>query len=250
MLVVAAARSRCTVVEEYVGFDDGAYFSAPVTEMALAEEATVEHVRLQREAPGAFQLGVCAVSQAAGSRYSGSSVVLGARLSRLDVGVVQQGPGCETELDGLTLIGGRQLADTHSAVEHTQPEGRLRQVHKSIVSGGAHAVFNGKILVRQAAQRTDAAQSCRGLLLSPRAHMDAKPQLEIFADDVKCAHGAAIGQLDPEAAFYLQSRGLPEAAARNLLTYGFAAALIERIPVPSLVRELERSLLERTVEAA
>src|SRR5690606_23960400 len=117
-------------------------------------------------------------------------------------------------------------------------------------SGGAHAVFNGKILVRQAAQRTDAAQSCRGLLLSPRAHLDAKPELEIFADDVKCAHGAAIGQLDADATFYLQSRGLPEALARNLLTYGFAAALIERVPVQSLVRELERTLLERTVEAA
>src|SRR5690606_35860669 len=120
LLVVAAPHSRCTVVEEYVGFDDASYFSAPVSEFVLGEQAAVEHVRLQREAAGAFQIGACAVSQAAGSRYRGASIVLGARLSCLDIDVVQAGQGCETALDGLTLIGGRQLADTHSAIEHTQ----------------------------------------------------------------------------------------------------------------------------------
>jgi Fe-S cluster assembly protein SufD len=128
------------------------------------------------------------------------------------------------------------------------PEGRLRQLHKCVAGGGGHAVFNGKILVREGAQRTDAAQSCRALLLSDRAQIDAKPQLEIFADDVKCAHGAAIGQLDPEELFYLCSRGLSEPQARNLLTYGFAAEVIERIPVPSLRARLSRTVLERTQE--
>jgi Fe-S cluster assembly protein SufD len=248
LLLVAGERSRCTVVEDFVGTDDAGYFSAPVTEMALGREASVEHVRLQREAASAFQLATCVVSQAAGSRYRATSVAFGARLSRLDWRVVHDGPGCETALDGLTLIEGRQLADTHSLVDHAHPEGKLRQLQKCVVNGAGHAVFNGKIMVRQAAQRTDAAQSLRGLLLSARAHIDAKPQLEIFADDVKCAHGAAIGQLDPEQSFYLQSRGLSEQRARNLLTYGFAAEVIERIPLASVVRELERTLVERTVE--
>ncbi len=177
-------------------------------------------------------------------------MALGARLSRLDWKITHAGPGCQSALDGLALIGARQLADTHSTVDHAHPDGRLRQSHKCVVSGGAHAVFNGRILVRPGAQRTDAAQSCRGLLLSDRAHIDAKPQLEIFADDVKCAHGAAIGQLDPDEAFYLQSRGLPAQQARNLLTYAFAAEVIARIPVASVARELQRTLLERTVEAA
>jgi Fe-S cluster assembly protein SufD len=251
LLMLAGARSRCTVVEDFVGVeDDGGYFSAPVSEIALEREACVEHIRLQRESASSFQLASCAVSQAALSRYSAVSVVLGARLSRLDWQVVHEGAGCETNLDGLTLIDARQLADTHSTVDHCCPEGRLRQLHKCVVSGAGHAVFNGKILVRQAAQRTDAAQSCRGLLLSERAHIDAKPQLEIFADDVKCAHGAAIGQLDPEEAFYLQSRGLTGERARNLLTYGFAAEVIARIPIATVAHALERTLLERTVEAA
>src|SRR5690606_24596559 len=164
-LLVAGRNSRCTVVEDFVGVADAAYFSAPVTEIALAAGASVGHVRLQREAAGGFQLATCAVSQAAGSRYEAANVVLGARLSRLDQVVTHAGPGCETALDGLALIGGRQLADLHSMVDHAHPEGQLRQLQKCVVSGAGHAVFNGKILVRQAAQRTNAVQSCRGLVL-------------------------------------------------------------------------------------
>ena len=249
-LIVAGARSRLTLVEDFIGLEDAAYFSAPVTEIAVGREAAVAHVRLQRESAGGFQIGACAVSQAAGSSYKAAGMALGARLSRLDWKITHAGPGCQSALDGLALIGARQLADTHSTVDHAHPDGRLRQSHKCVVGGGAHAVFNGRILVRPGAQRTDAAQSCRGLLLSDRAHIDAKPQLEIFADDVKCAHGAAIGQLDPDEAFYLQSRGLPAQQARNLLTYAFAAEVIARIPVASVARELQRTLLERTVEAA
>lgn len=249
-LVIAAHGSRCTFVEDYLALGDGAYFSAPVTEVSLAESASVSHVRLQRDAAAAYQLGHCSVQQAATSRYALVNVALGARLSRLDLHVVHAGAGCETMIDGLAFIGGRQLADTHSSVDHAQPQGRLRQVYKCVVGAGAHAVFNGKILVREGAQQTDAGQSCRGLLLSDRAHIDAKPQLEIFADDVKCAHGAAVGQLDPEEMFYLRSRGLSEERARNLLTYAFAAEVIERIPVASLRARLARSVLERTQEAA
>jgi len=249
-LVIAGRNSRCAVIEDFFALGEGPYFSAPVTEVNLEAGAAVSHIRLQREAVEAYQLGHCSVQQHAASRYGLISVALGARLSRLDLQVLHGGPGCETTIDGLAFIGGRQLADTHSSVDHSHPQGKLRQAYKSVVGGGAHAVFNGKILVREGAQQTDAGQSCRGLLLSDRAHIDAKPQLEIFADDVKCAHGAAIGQLDPEEMFYLRSRGLSEGRARNLLTYAFAAEIIERIPVASLRSRLAHVILERTQESA
>jgi len=248
LLVVAGAASRCTIVEEHVGIGDASYFSAPVAELFLDRDAAVTHIRLQREASSAFHLATCAVEQRAGSRYQAINLTFGARLSRLDLSIVQSEPGCETLLDGLALIDGRQLADTHSLVDHAVPQGRLRQTHKCVVGGAAHAVFNGKIMVREGAQQTDAGQSCRALLLSDRARIDAKPQLEIFADDVKCAHGAAIGQLDADELFYLLSRGLSEARARNLLTYAFAAEVIERIPVRSVAARLATTVLERTQE--
>ena len=144
--------------------------------------------------------------------------------------MLQAAEGAECTIDGLALIAERQLADTHSLIDHAKPHGVSRQLHKCVVGGAAHAVFNGKIMVRPDAQRTDSSQSSRTLLLSGKAHVDTKPQLEIFADDVKCAHGATVGQLDGEEVFYLRSRGLSDAAARNLLTYAFGAEIIERIP--------------------
>jgi Fe-S cluster assembly protein SufD len=160
------------------------------------------------------------------------------------------GQGAAADIDGLALISGRQLADTHTLIDHAQPNGRSAQLHKTIVDGAAHAVFNGKIFVRPGAQLTDSAQQSRNLLLSDKATVDTKPQLEIFADDVKCAHGATVGQLDAEQLFYLVSRGLPERSARNLLTYAFGAAVIERIPVRSVVERLERVVMAQTGAAA
>lgn len=249
-LMIAGRGSRAALIEDFLALGEGAYFSAPVTEVSLEAGAAVSHVRLQRESAEAYQLGHCGVRQHAASRYELVNVAFGARLSRLDLRVTHEGSGCETTIAGLAFIGQRQLADTHSSVDHAQPQGRLRQTYKCVVGGGAHAVFNGKILVREGAQQTDAGQSCRGLLLSDRAHIDAKPQLEIFADDVKCAHGAAIGQLDPEEMFYLRSRGLSEERARNLLTYAFAAEVLERLPVASLRSRLTQTVLERTQESA
>ena len=248
-LLVAGAGSRCTLIEDFVALGASKYFSAPVTEIALDENASVQHIRLQREAVDGFHVATCAVAQSSGSRYTAVSVAAGARLSRLDHNIVQRQPGCESELHGLMLLGARQIADTHSFVDHAQPNGRLRQVQKCVVGARSHAVFNGKVLVREGALQTDAAQSFRGLLLSEHARIDAKPQLEIFADDVKCAHGAAIGQLDADQLFYLRSRGLAEAAARNLLTYAFAAEVIERIPLRALASALGRTVLERTQES-
>jgi Fe-S cluster assembly protein SufD len=149
-------------------------------------------------------------------------------------------------VDGLALIGGSQLADTHTCIDHAQARGVSRQQHKCIVDGSARAVFNGKIMVRPGAQLTDSSQSSRNLLLSGKARVDTKPQLEIFADDVKCAHGATVGQLDPDEVFYLTSRGLSDIAARNLLTYAFGAEIIERIPVVSLKHSLEQTVLAQT----
>jgi len=245
-LLLAGRGSRCTLIEDYVGLADATYFSSPVSEIVLAESAHVEHVRIQRESGAAFQLATCAVRQARSSHYRGSAVAVGARLSRYELGVTHEGPDAETHLDGLSLLAGRQLADTHTFVDHAHPQGRLRQLHKCVVGGGAHGVFNGRILVREGAQQVDARQASRNLLLSDKAHVDTKPQLEIFADDVKCAHGAAVGQLDQDELFYLRSRGLDLAAARSLLTYGFAAEILERLPVRSLARQLATLLSERT----
>ena len=173
-------------------------------------------------------------------------MALGARISRHNLDVMQAGESTEFSIDGLALVGGRQLADTNSLIDHARARGRSRQVHKTVVGGGAHAVFNGRIFVRRDAQQTDAAQQSRNLLLSDKAHVDTKPQLEIFADDVKCAHGATVGQIEADELFYLKSRGLSDATARNLLTYAFAAEIIERIPVKSLVERLENHVLEQT----
>jgi Fe-S cluster assembly protein SufD len=242
-LVVVEAGAECTLIEAYASLGENVYFSDAVTEIVAGEGARVRHVRVQREASGAFHIGHCAVAVAKDGRYASHSVALGARISRLDLNVVQEGEGVDVQLDGLALIAGRQLADTHSLMDHARPHGTCRQLHKCIVGGAAHAVFNGKIMVRPGAQLTDSSQQSRNLLLSDKAHVDTKPQLEIFADDVKCAHGAAVGRLDPEQLFYLRSRGVPEPQARSLLTYAFAAEALDRIPVPSLVESLEEAVL-------
>jgi Fe-S cluster assembly protein SufD len=244
-LVVAARGSRCTIVEEFVSLHHDTGFTNGVTEVSVGENASVRHVRLQRESVNAFHIATCGVRVARDGRYSSVSISLGARISRYGLTVTQAAEGTSFEIDGLALISGRQLADTHSFLDHAHPQGRSRQLHKCIVGGAAHAVFNGKILVRPGAQRTDSAQQSRNLLLSERAHVDTKPQLEIFADDVKCAHGATVGQLDAEQIFYLRSRGLHESSARDLLTFAFAAEIVERIALPSVVRRVQDHLVCR-----
>jgi Fe-S cluster assembly protein SufD len=245
-LAIVEPGAELTLIEDYASLGENAYFNDVVTEIVAGEGSRVRHVRVQREAGAAFHIGHCAVVLAKDAHYASHAVALGARLSRLNLDVLQLGEGVEVELDGLALISGRQLADTHSLMDHARPHGRCRQLHKCIVGGAAHGVFNGKILVRPGSQLTDSSQQSRNLLLSDKAHVDTKPQLEIFADDVKCAHGAAVGQLDPEQLFYLRSRGLPETPARNLLTYAFAAEVLDRIPVPSLVEILEETVLAQT----
>lgn len=247
-LIVAQDQAACTVVEEFVAIGGVGYFTNCVTEIAVGQNAEVRHVKVQREADTAFHMASTAVRLDRNARYRNWSVALGARISRHNLNVRQAGEAIDCEVDGLTLISGRQLADTHSTIDHAFAEGRSRQLHKTVVGGSGHAVFSGKILVRPGAQQTDSAQQSRNILLTSRAHVDTKPQLEIFADDVKCAHGATVGQIDAEEVFYLKSRGLTESTARSLLTYAFAAEVVERIPVRSLVRALERTILEQTQE--
>jgi len=244
-LLVAESGSNVTLIEDYVALQDGAYFVNPVTEIALADQAHVKHIRVQRDSAKAFHIADCAVSLGRSSNYQSVSIALGAQISRYNLNVLLA-EGAECAVDGLALIAGSQLADTHTSIDHTQPHGTSRQLHKCIVGGSAHAVFNGKVMVRQGAQRTDSNQSSRNLLLTGKAQVDTKPQLEIFADDVKCAHGATIGQLDNDEVFYLKSRGLSDSVARSLLTYAFGAEIIDRIPVASLKRRLELRMLEQT----
>lgn len=245
-LVVAESGSVVTLIEDFVALQDAAYFTNAVTEIALADNASMNHVRVQREGAQAFHIANCAVSLAHASRYQSVSVAFGARISRYNLNVLQSAEGAECAIDGLALINNSQLADTHTCIDHAKPHGTSRQQHKCIVDGSAHAVFNGKIMVRQGAQLTNSSQSSRNLLLTAKARVDTKPQLEIFADDVKCAHGATVGQLDADEVFYLKSRGLSDAAARNLLTYAFGAEIIDRIPVASLKHRLEQTVLDHT----
>ncbi len=245
VLVIAQPGASIEIIEEYVAVGAATYCVNAVTEIAIAPNARVRHVKLQAEASEAFHLSSLAARLERDARFESVSIAFGGRISRNNVEVVLDS-GAQCELDGLTLVGGRQLADTHSFVDHARPNGTSRQLHKCVVGDSAHAVFNGRVLVRKDAQRTDSAQQNRNLLLSGRAHVDTKPQLEILADDVKCSHGATVGQLDAEELFYLRSRGLDESAARNLLTYGFAAEIVDRIDLASVVRRLRRRVLEQT----
>jgi Fe-S cluster assembly protein SufD len=236
-LLVAESGSQVTLVEEYknqIDAEGGVYFTNAVTEIWLAENAQVNHTRVEREGAEAFHIGKTAIAQARDSRYTCNAISFGAKLSRHNLEILQTGEQTETTLNGLTIIYGNQLADTHSAIALNHPYGKSEQLHKCIVGDRAHAVFNGKVFVPKPAQLTDAAQLNRNLLLSSKARVDTKPQLEITADNVKCAHGATVSQLEDDEIFYLQSRGIDENAAQNLLINAFAAEIINQIPVASL----------------
>lgn len=248
-LIVGEANSKITVIEDYVALQNNAedaYITNSVAEFKLAANAQIQHVRMQRENQNAFHLANCAVSLDHASRYQAVSVSLGAKISRYNLDVRLEAETAESIINGLALITDQQLADTHTCIDHLKPNCTSHQKHKCIADDNAHAVFNGKIIVRPNAQKTNSSQSSRNLLLSDKARIDTKPQLEIFADDVKCAHGATVGQLDKEEIFYLKSRGLSELTARNLLTYAFGAEILDSVPVASLKHTLEQIVLNQT----
>lgn len=244
-LVIAERSSQATVIEDYVSIGDGAYLNSAVSEFVLGEGAQITHAKLQREAAGAFHIASTDATLARDAQYLSESITLGARLSRHDVRVRLAGEGAHCTVNGLNLLSGRQLGDTHSLIDHILPHCTSAQLHKCIVDDNAHAVFNGKVRVRHDAQKTDSKQSSRNLLLSEKARVDTKPELQIDADDVKCAHGATVGQLDMDEVFYLQSRGLSQSAARSLLTFAFAAEIIDQLPVASLHDSLRQWVIER-----
>lgn len=203
------------------------------------------HTRVQRESHAAFHIVTSNAELRRGSVYDSTNVNLGSRLSRHDLGVVFNDQGGEAWVDGLYLVDDDQHTDTHSRIDHKVPNCTSHQTYKGILDGKSRAVFNGKVFVHEQARGTDAYQSNKNLLLSNDARVDTKPQLEIFNDDVKCAHGATVGQLEDEELFYLLSRGLNEDLARNLLTYGFAEEVIEKIKVPSIKKALDEAVLSR-----
>jgi Fe-S cluster assembly protein SufD len=244
-LVIAERNSQATVIEDYVGLGDGSYLASAVSEFVLGEGAQITHAKLQREASGAFHIASTDATLARDAQYRSASLSFGARLSRHDVRVRLAGEGAHCTVNGLNLLSGRQLADTHSLIDHALPHCTSEQLHKCIVDDNGHAVFNGKVRVRHDAQKTDSRQSSRNLLLSEKARVDTKPELQIDADDVKCAHGATVGQLDMDEVFYLQSRGLSQSASRSLLTFAFAAEIIDQLPVASLHDSLRQWVIER-----
>ena len=237
-LIVAQLGSKLTLIEDFVALHEGVYFTNSVTEIVVADNAEVNHTRIQRDSSEAVHIGKTIATQAQNSRYTCNAISFGGKLSRHNLEVYQTGEQTDTVLNGLTMITGNQVSDTHSAIAFTKPHSTSRQIHKCIVDDHAHAIFNGKVLVPKAAQLTNAGQLSKTLLLSPKARIDTKPQLEIVADNVKCAHGATVSQLDTDEVFYLQSRGIDEASSRKLLTFAFAYEVIDQIPVTSLKAQL------------
>ena len=242
VLIIAGERSQSRIVETYVGADDQVYFSNPVTEVFAGENAIVDHYKVQEESTQAFHVASMHVHAARSATFSSHSFALGGRLVRNDVFAHLDGEGAEVTLNGLYLADGDRLVDNHTTIDHAKPHCPSHEIYKGILGGRARAVFNGKIIVRQGAQKTDAKQTNRALLLTDEAAINTKPQLEIFADDVKCTHGAAIGQLDEDALFYLQARGLTYFEARDLLIHAFAGDILERVKIEPLKRALEGEL--------
>jgi Fe-S cluster assembly protein SufD len=246
-LVVAGRHSRATVIESYVATTDAMYFTNAVTEVSVGEGATLRHYKIQREGARAFHVGTIEAHQARDSHYVSFALATGGALTRTNIYTTLDGEGAGATLNGLYMLNGEQHCDQQTQIVHAQPNCFSRELYKGVLDGRSHGVFNGKVFVHPIAQKTDGKQTNNTLLLSDTAQIDTKPQLEIFADDVKCTHGATVGQIDQMALFYLKSRGVPNALARRLLTYAFAADVLETIDTPEVREDLERMSLERFV---
>jgi len=251
-LVIAGATSRAAVIEEYVSIGDGAAFSNSVTELIAGQDSVVGHFLVERENLGSFNFSTLRIEQERGANVDSHSILLGGGLVRNNVHPVLDGEGAECLINGLFVGAGRQHLDNFMLVEHAKPNCESRQFYNGILDEQSRGVFHGRIVVHKDAQHTDAKQTNRNLLLSDDARIDTKPQLEIYADDVKCTHGATIGQIEEEALFYLRSRGLSETDARNLLLYAFAAECLDRmreVPAREFVETLIRDRLNELAAA-
>ena len=246
-LVVLGRTARATVVESFGG-SSGAYFTNAVTEIVVGDNAELDHYKIQEEGPEAYHVGIMQVQLGRAARFSSHAFTLGGLWTRNEINAVFTGEGAECTLNGLYRGDGRRLIDNHTFIDHAVPNCVSHELYKGVLGDKARGVFNGKIYVRQDAQKTDAKQTNKTLLLSEEATINTKPQLEIYADDVKCTHGATVGQLDDESIFYLRSRGVGLQEARNLLIYAFANDVVGRVKVPSLRERLERTLLAERPE--
>jgi len=247
-IIRAGAGSQVEIIEHYVGLNDAAYFTNAVTHIEVDTSAAVIHTKLQQESLRGYHIADIRTEQERDSRFTSQSFALGALLSRNDIATRLDAQGCEATLIGLYMANGRQHMDHHTLIDHARPRGTSREFYKGVLDGAARAVFNGKVIVQPDAQQTDAHQSNRNLLLSEHAEVDTKPQLEIYADDVKCSHGATVGQLDAEQIYYLRSRGMDDAAARALLTFAFAEDVVTRVSCVPLRSRLEQLLRGRLPE--
>jgi Fe-S cluster assembly protein SufD len=240
-LIIVEAGSQVQIVERYTG--TGKYFTNSVTEIVVGENAVVEHIKLEEESGESFHVATLQIYQAKNSNFKSHNISLGGLLVRNDVNAVLS-TGCEGTVNGLYLVNGKQHIDNHTAIDHAQPHAASHELYKGILDGTSSAVFNGKIFVRKDAQKTDAKQTNKNLVLSENAVINTKPELQILADDVRCTHGATVGQLDEEALFYLRARGIGKTDARNLLICAFARDVIERIGVADVRSYLEAALFE------
>ena len=244
-LIVVERGAQAAVVETYAGIADGVYWTNAVTEVVVGEGARAELYRVQREGPQSFQVATTHSRQERDSYLGLHVVTLGAALARHDITAVLGGPGAELVLNGLYLLGGAQHADHHTVIDHAQPHCASHEFFNGVLAEQAHGIFNGRIIVRPGAQRTDSKQTNNNLLLSTDARADSQPQLEIYADDVKCTHGSTVGPIDQTQLYYLRSRGLSLEAARSILTYGFAAEILGRMQRPDVRDRLDRLVRER-----
>lgn len=244
-LIVADDESQAVIVESYVGVGKDVYLTNVVTEIIGGKNAVIDYYKLQRESEGAFHIATVQAYLDRSSNFSSHSIDLGGALVRNDVNATLEGEGIECTLDGLYMVTGRQHVDNHTRIDHVKPHCNSRELYKGVLDGKSRGVFNGKIYVHKTAQKTDAKQTNKNLLLSEDAVINTKPQLEIYADDVKCTHGSTIGQLDQDAIFYMRSRGLGLPTARSLLTYAFASEMISRIKIEAIRAQLENLLITR-----
>ena len=241
VLVAAGANSQVRIAQTFAGSVGDVYFNNAVAEVVVGEGAIVEYYTDQRESEQAFHIANLQAHVSAKGVFASHAFSIGARIQRHDIGIALKGEGADCTMNGVYLADGERLMDTHTSLDHAMPHCTSHELYKGILAGKARAVFNGRIIVRIDAQKTDAKQTNRALLLSDEATINSNPQLEIFADDVKCTHGAAIGQLDEEAMFYLQARGLTRVEARDMLLHAFAGEVLEGLKIPALREQIEES---------
>jgi Fe-S cluster assembly protein SufD len=243
-LILAGENSQATLIETYVGTEGATYLTNAVTEIVLEANAHLDHVKVQQESLSAYHVAYQKTQMGRSSVFRSHSIVLGGAIARNDANAFLGGEGGECTLNGLTLGQGKQLLDNHTAIDHAVPHCNSHELYKSILNDQARGVFNGKIFVQKDAQKTDAKQTNQTLLLSKAAQINTKPQLEIFADDVKCTHGATIGQLQEEPLFYLRSRGIGLEEARSLLTYAFASEVLDGIRVEAVREQAHKAMFD------